>query len=90
MIWLSYWKDINHLRAFAYGDAHRTGWDWYNAFKGHPHIGIMHEIYSAPKGHWENVYHNFRPFGLGTLFLCSTIAKPSDELTFAKGKQSTP
>lgn len=65
MIWLSYWKDIDHLRAFAHGDAHRAGWDWFNAFKGHPHIGIMHEIYSAPQGHWENIYHNFRPFGMG-------------------------
>ena len=28
-------------------------------------IGIMHETYEVPKGNWENVYHNFRPFGLG-------------------------
>ena len=65
MFWLSYWKDIEHLRAFAAGDAHRAGMDWWNAFKGHPDIGIMHEVYSAPKFHWETIYHNFRPFGLG-------------------------
>jgi hypothetical protein len=90
MIWLSYWKDVDHLRAFAHGDAHRAGWDWYNAFKGHPHIDIMHEIYSAPVGNWENIYHNFRPFGMGNALphlLYDNLW--NDELTLAKGKQST-
>ena len=90
MIWLSYWKDIDHLRGFAHGDAHRAGWDWFNAFKGHPHIGIMHEIYSTPKGNWENIYHNFRPFGMGnTLLVLANDSLSKDKLTFAKGKQGT-
>ena len=72
MVWISYWKDMDHLRAFAHGDAHRAGWDWYNAFSGHLYIGIMHEIYSVPKGHWENIYHHFRPFGMG-MCLRSTL-----------------
>ena len=25
----------------------------------------MHEVYAAPKGHWENIYNNFKPFGMG-------------------------
>ncbi|KAF2790464.1 hypothetical protein K505DRAFT_351946 [Melanomma pulvis-pyrius CBS 109.77] len=28
------------------------------------HIGIMHETYEVPQGHWENISHNFRPFGI--------------------------
>ena len=28
----------------------------------------MHELYYAPKGHWENIYHNFKPIGLGKVF----------------------
>ncbi len=90
MLWLFYWKDIDHLRVFAHEDAHRAGWDWYNAFKGHSHIGIMHEIYSAPKGNWENIYHNFRPFGMGNAFpRFSNDNLLNTKLTLAKGKQST-
>jgi hypothetical protein len=29
-----------------------------------PNLGIMHEIYDCPPGNFENVYINFRPFGL--------------------------
>jgi len=25
----------------------------------------MHEVYAAPKGHWENIYVDFPPFGMG-------------------------
>jgi hypothetical protein len=55
-----------HLQAFANGPAHRKGWDLFVATtKKNPHIGIMHETYAAPKGHWETVYLNFTPFGFG-------------------------
>ena len=63
---LSYWKDVEALRAFAQGPAHRAGWDWWNKVtRSHPHLGIMHEVFAAPKGHWENIYINFKPFGMG-------------------------
>ena len=66
IITISYWKSIEHLHTFARGPAHRAGWDWANkALKGHPYLGIMHELYSAPKGHWENIYANFKLFGMG-------------------------
>jgi hypothetical protein len=59
-----------HLQAFALGPAHRKGWDLFAATtKQNPHIGIMHETYAVPKGHWETVYLNFTPFGMGMLLL---------------------
>ncbi|MCJ1388763.1 hypothetical protein MMC18_001612 [Xylographa bjoerkii] len=63
MLWISYWKDLDHLQAFARGDAHRKGWDWYNATQ-HKHIGIQHETYSVPKEHWESIQYNMTPFGI--------------------------
>jgi Domain of unknown function (DUF4188) len=68
-IWISYWKSLDHLHAFARGDSHHRGWDWYTRgdFK---HIGIMHETYVVPAGSWESIYHNFRPFGLGMWLHC--------------------
>ncbi|MCJ1404580.1 hypothetical protein MMC11_007806 [Xylographa trunciseda] len=66
LVWLTYWKNLDHLQAFARGDAHHAGWDWYNSVaKKYPYIGIGHEMYSVPKGHWENIYCNLRPFGMG-------------------------
>jgi hypothetical protein len=35
------------------------------AMKTYKHIGVMHEVYEVPAGNWENVFHNFRPFGIG-------------------------
>ena len=59
---------MEHLQAFAIGPAHRKGWDLYTATtKQNPHIGIMHETYAVPKGYWETVYLNFKPFGFGML-----------------------
>ncbi|KAI4158534.1 MAG: hypothetical protein L6R39_000512 [Caloplaca ligustica] len=66
MVWISYWRSLEDLHLFASGETHRSGWDWYNREqKRYPHIGIQHETYLAPKGHWENIAYNFRPFGIG-------------------------
>ena len=63
---ISYWKDLASLQAFANGPTHRAGWDWWIGLgKKYPHIGIMHEVYAVPKHHWENIYVNFQPFGMG-------------------------
>lgn len=66
-VYLSYWKTLDGLHAFAHGEAHRKGWLWWEggAGKKFKHIGIMHEVYEAPAGHWENIFHNFKPFGIG-------------------------
>ena len=66
VVTLSYWQDLDHLHAFAQGASHRAGWDWWTKVaKEHPHIGIMHETYCAPNGHWETICQNFQPFGMG-------------------------
>lgn len=65
---LSYWRDLKSLHAFAQGPAHMEGVKWFNqATKQYPHIGIMHEVYAVPKGHWENIYTNYQPFGMGMI-----------------------
>ncbi|KAE9379470.1 hypothetical protein N431DRAFT_327642 [Stipitochalara longipes BDJ] len=64
--WISYWRSLEHLQAFAQAEAHQKGFQWYMKGK-HPSIGIMHETYVVPAGNWETIYHNFVPFGLGEL-----------------------
>jgi hypothetical protein len=33
----------------------------------YPYVGVMHETYHAPKGHHEELYGNYRRWGLGKL-----------------------
>lgn len=35
----------------------------------HDHLGIMHEVYAAPAGAWENINVNFVPFGMGEFWI---------------------
>ncbi|KAK4096248.1 hypothetical protein N658DRAFT_501795 [Parathielavia hyrcaniae] len=62
---LCYFRSIEGLHAFAHGPIHRKAWDWWNSItKTHPYLSIMHEVYHAPKGHWENIYINNHLTGL--------------------------
>ncbi|KAL2819566.1 hypothetical protein BDW59DRAFT_174794 [Aspergillus cavernicola] len=62
-----YFESMDGLHRFAHGPIHRKGWDWWNrTIKQHSEISIMHEVYEAPAGCWENVYMNYRPSGFAT------------------------
>lgn len=66
-----YFQSLEGLRRFSHGPSHRAGWDWWNrTVKEHPDLSIMHEVYEAPAGSWENVYINYWPtsFGMYTFF----------------------
>jgi len=65
-VYLSYWKTLEGLHKFAHASPHMKGQLWWEngAMDEFPHMGIAHEVYEVPPGNWENVYHNFRPFGI--------------------------
>ena len=55
-MYLSYWRSIESLHAYARGPVHRAVWIWWEKTpKQHDHLGINHEIYEAEAGAWENV-----------------------------------
>ncbi|TQB77081.1 hypothetical protein MPDQ_005567 [Monascus purpureus] len=57
-----YFQSLEGLHRFSHGPSHRAGWDWWNqTVKEHPNLSIMHEVYEAPAGSWENVYMNYWP-----------------------------
>lgn len=70
LFYLSYWKSLEGLHKFAHGKVHMKGQMWWDngAMNKYSHIGMMHEVYEVPKGNWENVFHNFRPFGICECF----------------------
>lgn len=74
---VGYFKNVELLHKFAHSQYHRSGWDWYNKHtKQYPHLGIFHETYQVPKGHWENIWVNMHPSGIA-----ATSVKVVDEDT---------
>jgi hypothetical protein len=72
---VAYFKTVEGLHAFAQGPEHRKAMEWWGkTVKEHGHLAIWHEIYHAPKGHWENIYINSHRSGI-----MSTTHKIFDE-----------
>jgi len=66
LLFISYWRSINAVHAYAHGPLHREAWKWWEStIKKHNAIGFMHEVFEADKGQWEAVYINFQPTALG-------------------------
>ena len=74
---VSYWRSIEDLHAFAHTGLHRDTWLWWEKnLKRMDAVGINHEIFLAEPGAWENVYVNFQPTMLGA----TTYLKKGDKL----------
>lgn len=62
-----YFRSVEDIHRFAHSPLHREAWDWWNSITAtHPHLSIMHELYSAPAKGWENIYVNYHRTGVGT------------------------
>ena len=70
IIYLQYWKSYNHLEEYA-SNAMRLHMDnWRRFFKKiglNGDVGIWHETYRIAPKHYECVYLNMPPFGLGKI-----------------------
>lgn len=65
---VQYWRSMDQLLAYAKDReaAHLPAWKAFNQAIGvGGSVGIWHETYLATPGHYENVYVNMPPFGLG-------------------------
>ena len=65
---LQYWQSAEHLRAYAHAadKTHLPAWQEFNAKVGNSgDVGIWHETYVVPRGHYESVYVNMPRYGLG-------------------------
>ncbi|KAL3496547.1 hypothetical protein BJX62DRAFT_250356 [Aspergillus germanicus] len=66
VLFLFYLRDYESLHRFAHDQLHMQGVAWWTkVVKDHPHLAIYHETYVVPKGHWENIYINSKPTGMG-------------------------
>jgi hypothetical protein len=69
-ILVQYWRSFEHLGAYSRNrDAkHLPAWVAFNKRIGTSgDVGIWHETYLVTPGHYENIYVNMPPFGLGAV-----------------------
>ena len=65
---IQYWRSFEHLEAYARSPErqHLPAWQWFNKTLGsNGDIGIWHETYLIEPGHYESIYNNMPPYGLG-------------------------
>lgn len=66
VMYATYFRTLEDVHAYAHSPLHREAWEWWNQItKSHPHLSIMHEVYQAPKNHWENIFINNHLTGIG-------------------------
>jgi hypothetical protein len=67
---IQYWRSFEDLAVYAgNSDAvHLPAWRAFNRQVGsNGDVGIWHETYSIPAGHYEAIYNNMPEFGLGKI-----------------------
>ncbi|MFJ6570844.1 DUF4188 domain-containing protein [Streptomyces sp. NPDC091292] len=79
---VQYWQSRHKLFAYASDTAkeHRPAWSSFNrhARKGGGHVGIWHETYLVPDGHYENVYVHMPSYGLGSAYGTVPVSRRGD------------
>ncbi|RKO93017.1 hypothetical protein BDK51DRAFT_46373 [Blyttiomyces helicus] len=73
---IQYWRSVEHLRNYAHESSKNHMSFWPRAQKiiaASPNIGIWHETYSVKAGHYEGIYANMPPFGLGRAHGVKTV-----------------
>ncbi|MQY12183.1 hypothetical protein SRB5_23130 [Streptomyces sp. RB5] len=69
---VQYWESKEKLFAYAsrQESEHRPAWAAFNRAvrAGNGRVGIWHETYSVPAGHYENIYFGMPPAGLGAAY----------------------
>ena len=66
---IQYWKSFGHLETYARASEHLhvPAWRKFNRQIGNSRgdVGIWHETYFVPAGHYEAIYSGMPPYGLG-------------------------
>jgi hypothetical protein len=68
LVSVQYWQSVEHLQAFAHSldKTHLPEWQAFNISIGSSgDVGIWHETFVVPRGHYESVYVNMPRYGLG-------------------------
>ena len=98
---MMYFRSLHACHEYAHGKMHTDTMLWWreNEHKM-KHVGIMHEIFSAPKHAAEGIYVNYHPTGLGATFTeanvkgekvwMSPLVEGKGKLAYSKGRMGKP
>ncbi|MFJ4922606.1 DUF4188 domain-containing protein [Streptomyces sp. NPDC088725] len=79
---VQYWESTQKLLAYASdpGKEHHPAWAAFNrrARDGRGSVGIWHETYAVPAGHYESVYDSMPAFGLGAVGGVEPVGRRGD------------
>lgn len=63
---IQYWRSTDELLAYARSEKHLAAWKNFNQkTRNNDAVGVYHETYPISKGHYESIYVNMPPYGLG-------------------------
>ncbi|CAG7657796.1 DUF4188 domain-containing protein [Actinacidiphila bryophytorum] len=63
---LQYWRSTDALIEFSHAAMHRRAWrDFYKVASRGTDVGLWHETYVVPAGHYESIYGSVPLTGLG-------------------------
>ena len=94
---MMYFRSLADCHAYAHGPMHTEAMQWWQRNeKDMKHVGIMHEIYAAPRHASEGIYVNYHPTGLGATFTeaevegkkvwMSPLVKGKGPMMYSKGR----
>ncbi len=88
---VQYWRSFEDLAVYAgnRNAVHLPAWREFNRRIGsNGDVGIWHETYRVPAGHYEAIYNNMPKFGLGRIFpLVPAIGQRESARTRIETKQ---
>jgi hypothetical protein len=67
VVFVQYWESFDQLEAFARNvdAAHVRSWRLFHKLARNQDVGVWHETYCVPAGHYESTYTHMPVFGLG-------------------------
>ena len=96
-----YFNSPESLHNYAHGPLHTKAMEWWQrTAEKHKHIGIMHEVFAAPKNSWEGIYVNYHTTGMGATLKEATVdgkkvwmnplVQAKGQLRYSKGRMGRP
>ncbi|MDX6355944.1 MAG: hypothetical protein QOF98_2847, partial [Streptomyces sp.] len=76
---LQYWRSADALMEFSHAAMHRRAWrDFYKVASRGTDVGLWHETYVVPPGHYESIYGSVPRSGLAVIHGLTPIGRRTD------------
>jgi hypothetical protein len=76
---LQYWRGADALMEFSHAAMHRRAWrDFYKVASRGTDVGLWHETYVVPAGHYESIYGSVPLSGLGLVHGLTPIGRRTE------------